>query len=235
MIPYPGEAEAASLAQAAWQLFFADEFNASGDLVGWNLNRGDGNCWIDAVGGFLHLESNWGYTYPMVWRNDLYSHINANNLDYAIEVRFRRPYLTAYGSAFGVGTANFSGARFSAGDPYPLNNYENVFTNEQHQPLGQFSGHERICMHQPGQPIPVDYTWHVGRAEFSSGTGYHYFDGSLIGTASCYPRPLSTYFGNSYVQAITGSWSTLDIDYIRIYIPKTATPNPLIYLPFILK
>ncbi len=235
MIPFPAEAEASSLAQVTWQLSFANEFNASGDLVGWNTNRGEGNYWIDIGAGFLHLESNWGYTYPMIWRNDLYSYINANSLDYAIEIRFRRPYLTAYGSAFGVGTANFSGARFPSGDLYPLNNYENVLTNEQHQPIGQFSGHQRICMYQPGMPIPMDYAWHIGRAEFVGGTGYHYFDASLIGTVSCYPRPVSTYFGNSYVQGFIGSWSTLDIDYIRIYSRKPAILNPSLYLPFIHK
>ena len=89
-------------------------------------------------------------------------------------------------------------------------------------------------MHQPGKPIPADYTWHVGRAEFVGGMGYHY-DASLIGTVFCYPRPVSTYFGNSYVQGFIGSWSTLDIDYIRIYGRKTAPPNPVIYLPFIVK
>jgi hypothetical protein len=235
LILCPAKLEAASLALTTWQLFFADEFNTSDDLGDWNSDPGDGSFRVDTASGFLHLESNWGYTYPMVWRNDLFSQINVDNLDYAIEVRFRRPSLAAYGSAFGVGTANFSGTRFSAGDPYPPNNYENVLTNEQHQPLGQFSGHERICMHQPGKPLPVDYSWHVGRAEFIGGTGFHYFDASLIGTASCYPRPVSIYFGNSYIQSFIGSWSTLDVDYIRIYVPKMAAPNSLIYLPFILK
>jgi hypothetical protein len=235
MLPFPAETEASSSAQVTWQLSFANEFNASGDLVGWNVNRGDGNYWIDTGAGFLHLESNWGYTYPVIWRNDLYGSINANGLDYVIEVRFRRLYLTAYGSAFGVGTANFSGARFPAGDPYPPNNYENVLTNEQHQPIGQFSGHQRICMYQPGKPIPMDYAWHIGRAEFVGGTGYHYFDASLIGTVSCHPFPISTYFGNSYVQGFIGSWSTLDIDYIRIYSRRPAILNLSLYLPLIQK
>ncbi len=223
----PAASNHAPAAQTTWQLYYADEFNAGSDLVGWNIDRGDGNYWIDTGGGFLHLESNWGYTYPMVWRNDLFSYINANNLDYAVEVRFRRPYLTAYGSAVGVGTTSFSGARFAAGDQYPANNYENVIHNEQHQPAqpGSFGGNENICLNQDKKPIPVDYTWHVGRAEFIGTTGYHYFDGSLIGTATCASRPLSTYFGNAYIQPYIGSWSTLDIDYIRIYVRVIATPT----------
>ncbi len=217
----------APAAQTMWQLNYADEFNAGSDLVGWNIDRGDGNDWIDTGAGFLHLESNWGYTYPMVWRNDLYNSINANNLDYAVEVRFRRTYLTAYGSAFGVGTTNFSGARFAAGDPYPLNNFENIVHNEQHQPSqpGSFGGNENICRNQDRKPIPVDYTWHVGRAEFLGGIGYHYFDGAFIGSATCSSRPLSTYFGNAYVQPFIGSWTSLDIDYIRIYIRVVAVPT----------
>jgi hypothetical protein len=232
---FPAKSDAAALALPIWRLFFTDEFDTSNDLVGWDSDRGEGSYRIDTAGGFLHLESNWGYTYPMVWRNDLFSPINVSNLDYAIEVRFRRPYLAGYGSAFGVGTANFGGTRLPPGDPYPANNYENVVTNEQHQPLGQFSGHERICTHQPGQPLPVDYAWHVGRAEFIGATGYHYFDGSLIGTAACHPHPVSIYFGNSFVQSFTGSWSTLDIDYVRIYISQTAAANSWLYLPFVLK
>ena len=223
----PTPLPAAPAAQTTWQLYYADEFNAGADLVGWNIDRGDGNYWIDTGTGSLHLESNWGYTYPMIWRNDLFNYINANNLDYAVEVRFRRPYLTAYGSAFGVGSANFSGARFAAGDQYPVNNFENIIHNEQHQPAqqGSFGGNENICLNQDKKPIPVDYTWHVGRAEFIGGTGNHYFDGAWIGSASCASRPISTYFGNAYVQPFIGSWSTLDIDYIRIYIRVVATPT----------
>ncbi len=223
----PAARDNAPAAQSTWQLYYADEFNAGSDLVGWNIDSGDGNYWIDTGGGFLHLESNWGYTYPMVWRNDLFGYINANNLDYAVEVRFRRTYLTAYGSALAIGTINFSGARFAAGDPYPLYNYENIVHNEQHQPSqpGSFGGNENICRNQDRKPIPVDYTWHVGRAEFLGSTGYHYFDGAFIGAATCSSRPLSTYLGNSYVQPFIGSWSTLDIDYIRVYIRVAATPT----------
>jgi hypothetical protein len=227
-IAHPGPVNASPLAQASWQLYYSDEFNAGSDLVGWSIDRGDGNYWIDTAGGFLHLESNWGYTYPMVWRNNLFSYINANNLDYAVEVRFRRTYLTSYGSAIGVGTANFSGTRYPASDQYPVNNYENIIHNEQHQPAspGAFGGNENICLNQQRKPIPVDYTWHVGRAEFVGTVGTHIFDGTVIGTATCTTRPVSTYVGNSYNQPFIGSWSFLDVDYIRLYILVVATATP---------
>lgn len=205
----------------SWQLTYADEFNSANDLSGWNVDSGDGNFWIDTSGGFLHLESNWGPTYPIVWRNDLYSSINANNSDYAVEIRFRRSYLTGYGSAFGIGTASFSSTRFSPGDPYPVSSYENVLHNEQHQPAspGSFGGNENICGNRDKKPIPVDYGWHVGRVEFVGTTGYHYLDGSLIGSFVCRSLvPISTYFGNSYDEP-WGSWSQLDIDYFHIYTP----------------
>ncbi len=38
--------------QWAWQLHYADEFNASGDLSGWTIDRGGGNYWID-TGGWI--------------------------------------------------------------------------------------------------------------------------------------------------------------------------------------
>ncbi len=227
-------ARAAPPAQTTWQLYYADEFNSGGDLAGWSIDRGGGNDWIDTANGFLHLESPWSDTYPMIWRNDLYSYINANNLNYAVEIRFRRPYLTAYGSAFGVGTTSFSGSRYAVTDSYPVNNYENILHNEQHQPSapGRFGGNANVYQGGAGKvSIPVDYTWHTMRAEFIGGTGYLYLDGASYAGSNPWRawRPLSTYFGNSYDEswggAGPGSWSTLDIDYIRIYIGVVA-PTP---------
>ena len=230
----PAASNRAPVAQTAWQLYYADEFNSAGDLAGWSSDRGEGNFWVDTGGGFLHLESPWSDTYPMIWRNDLYGYINANNLNYIVEVRFRRPYLTAYGSAFGVGTTSFSGSRFPVTSSYPVDNYENIMHNEQHQPSspGHFGGNANVYQGGAGRvSIPVDYTWHTMRAEFIGGTGYLYFDGTYYAGANPWRawRPLSTYFGNSYDEswggAGPGSWSTLDIDYIRIYIPAAPTPT----------
>ena len=232
--------DAAPAAQWAWQLLYADEFNSAGDLAGWATDRGGGNYWIDATSGLLHLESPWSDTYPMIWRNDLYNAINAGNLDYAVEVRFRRPYLSAYGPAFGVGTAAFSGGRYSVSDTYPVNNYENIIHNEQHQPASgaQFGGNANLYQGGAGRvPIPVDYTWHTMRSEFIGGTGSLYFDGTYYSGSNPYRawRPVSTYFGNSYNQSWSGSgpgsWSNLDIDYLRIYVrvfipTPTFTPTP---------
>ena len=234
----PAAPAAAPNGQWAWQLHYADEFNVSSDLAGWGVDRGGGNYWIDTGSGSLHLESPWSDTYPMVWRNDLYGYINANNLDYAVEVRFRRPYLSAYGAAFGVGTASFSGARYWVSDAYPVTNYENIIHNEQHQPAAgaTFGGNANLYQSGAGRVgIPVDYTWHTMRSEFIGGTGYLYLDGIYYAGSNPWRswRPISTYFGNSYHQSWggsgIGSWSNLDIDYIRIYVRMlvpTATPSP---------
>ncbi len=231
----PTTLSAAPNAQYAWQLHYADEFNAASDLAGWAVDRGGGNYWMETGGGYLHLESPWSDTYPMIWRNDLYNYINAYNLDYAVEVRFRRPYLSAYGAAFGVGTAAFSGARYSVGDMYPVNNYENIIHNEQHQPAqgAQFGGNANVYQGGAGRvPIPVDNTWHTMRSEFIGGTGYLYFDGLYYSGSNPWRswRPVSTYIGNSYNQSWGGYgpgwWTNLEIDYLRIYIRVlAATPT----------
>ncbi len=227
----PGEMPAG---QYAWQLSYADEFNAAGDLAGWAGDRGGGNYWVDTGGGYLHMESPWSDTYPMMWRNDLYNTINANNYDYAIELRFRRPYLSAYGTAIGVGTASFSGARYWVSDAYPVNNYENFVHNEQHQPAqgAQFGGNVNLFQGGAGRVgIPVDYSWHTMRAEFIGGYGYLYLDGTYYSGANPYRswQPVSTYFGNSYNQswggAGPGSWTNMDIDYLRIYV-RVLIPTP---------
>ena len=234
----PAAPNPAPAAQWAWQLYYTDEFNAASDIVGWSADPGGGNYWIDTSGGFLHTESPWSDTYPMIWRNDLFNYINANNLDYAVEVRFRRPYLSAYGAAFGVGTASFTGARYWVSDSYPVNNYENMIHNEQHQPAqgAQFGGNANLYQGGAGRVgIPVDYTWHTMRSEFIGGTGYLYLDGTYYSGSNPWRswRPVSTYFGNSYNQSLggsgIGSWTNMDIDYIRIYIRAlvpTATPTP---------
>ncbi len=231
----PAAVTAAPQAQFAWQLHYADEFNAASDLAGWAIDRGGGNYWIDTGGGYLHLESPWSDTYPMVWRNDLYNYINAYNLDYAVEVRFRRPYLSAYGAAFGVGTAAFSGARYSVSNTYPVNNYENILHNEQHQPApgAPFGGNANVFQGGAGRvPIPVDNAWHTMRSEFIGGTGYLYFDGLYYSGSNPWRswRPVSAYFGNSYNQSWGGYgpgwWTGLEIDYLRIYIRVlAATPT----------
>ncbi len=222
----------APYAQWAWQLHYADEFNGSGDLSGWAIDRGGGNYWIDTGDGFLHMESPWSDTYPMIWRNDLYGYINTYNLDYAVEVRFRRPSLSAYGAAFGVGTTAFSGARYAVTDSYPVNNYENILHNEQHQPAqgAQFGGNANVYQGGAGRvPIPVDYSWHTMRAEFIGGTGYLYFDGVYYSGSNPWRswRPFSTYFGDSYNQSWgnggPGWWTNEDIDYLRIYIRVLAS------------
>ena len=236
----PAAPNPAPAAQWAWQLYYTDEFTSGSDIIGWAVDRGGGNYWIDTGSGFLHLESPWSDTYPMVWRNDLYGYINANNLDYAVEVRFRRPYLTAYGAAFGVGTAAFTGARYTVSDSYPVNNYENMIHNEQHQPASgaQFGGNANLYQGGAGRVgIPVDYTWHTMRSELICGTGYLYLDGAYYAGSNPWRswRPISTYFGNSYNQSWggsgIGSWTNMDIDYIRIYIRAlvpTATPSPTV-------
>ena len=222
-------------AQWAWQLHYADEFSGSGDLSGWAIDRGGGNYWVDSNWGYLHMESTWSDTYPMIWRNDLYNYINTYSLDYAVEVRFRRPYLTAYGAAFGVGTTAFNGARYWVTDSYPVNNYENIMHNEQHQPASgaQFGGNANVYQGGAGRvAIPVDYGWHTMRAEFIGGTGSMYFDGVYYSGTNPWRswRPVSTYFGDSYNQSWgdggPGSWTNEDIDYIRIYIRvQSVTPT----------
>lgn len=221
-------------AQWAWQLHYADEFNVPSDLGGWAIDSGGGAYWVDGA-GYLHMESGWSDTYPMIWRNDLFNYINTYGLDYAVEVRFRRPYLTAYGAAFGVGTTAFSGARYAVTDLYPVDNYENMLHNEQHQPAtgAQFGGNANVYQGGAGRvPIPVDYTWHTMRAEFIGGNGYLYFDGIYYSGTNPWRswRPASTYFGNSYNQSWggsgTGSWTNMDVDYLRIYIRvAAATPT----------
>ena len=47
LLLFPAKLEAATLAVTTWQLSFADEFNASNDLVGWNSDPGDGSYRVD--------------------------------------------------------------------------------------------------------------------------------------------------------------------------------------------
>jgi hypothetical protein len=171
-------------------------------------------------------------TYPFIWRNDLFDAINATHADYAVEVRARRPLLSAYGNAVGIGTAAAGRDRYAPGDMAPIQHYESVLMNEHHAPEDGANGHERVCLHQPGKSFGSDGDWHTGRVEIANGQAAHYYDGTLIQTVACAPRAVSAYFGNAYTMTYVGMWSTMDVDYLRIYT-KMETPQPSLFLPFI--
>jgi hypothetical protein len=232
----PTPVPAAPAAQGGWQLHYGIEFNAWNDLTGWNVDYAGSWNNVRVENGYLHLEQPWSTTYPMVWRNDLYNTINASALSHAIEVRFRYPYTTDYGAAVGVGTAWFSGARYSPSTTYPRDNFENVLMVHMRS-LG--GGPRRVEVYQSGAgriQIPMDYTWHTARAEFIRNDpscpgylygAYLYFDGALQArpTPCRNWAPISSYFGNSYYQDYIGNWSNMEVDYFRIYIPATPTPT----------
>jgi len=236
MIALTPTALPAAPAALTWQLHYSIEFNTWSDLAGWSVDYAGSWNNVRVENGYLHLEQPWGTTYPMVWRNDLFNTINANALSHAIEVRFRYPYLTAYGAANGVGTTWFSGVRYPPGTTYPRDNYENILMVHRRSAGG---GPNRARVYQGGAGdvfIPDDGAWHTARAEFIRNDpscpgylygGYLYFDGVLQGRP--FPcrnwTPVSAYFGNAYYQDYLGNWSNLEVDYFRIYIPVTATPT----------
>jgi hypothetical protein len=233
----PAAPDGAPAAQTTWQLLYGIEFNAWSDLTGWSLDYAGSWNNVRVENGYLHLEQPWNTIYPMVWRNGLFNYINTNSLSHAIEVRFRYPYLTAYGAATGVGTTSFSGTRYPPGNTYPRDNFENVLVVHRRSAGG---GPNLVRVYQGGAGdvfIPEDYTWHTARAEFIRNDptcpgylygGYLYFDGVLQSrpTPCRNWAPVSAYFGNSYYQDFIGNWSNLEVDYFRIYIPVTATPTP---------
>jgi hypothetical protein len=229
---FPMSEEAVPPRRMDWQQVFSAEFNNPSDLAGWSVDHGDGRYWIDVTNGFLHLETRWGYAFPLIWRNGLFSNVHLSRQAFAIEVRARRPLLTEYGNAIGVGTTVTWDARYAPTSLGPILANENVLMNEQHALISGVSGHERACLHQPGKPFTPDNQWHVGRVEFGEGMVTHYFDGVLVQTMPCVLRPASMYFGNAYTQTYPATWSALDVDYVRIYI-RPMPPTPSGFLPLL--
>lgn len=232
----PTPLPAAPLAQTGWQLHYGIDFNVWSDLTGWNIDYANNWNNVRVENGYLHLEQPWDTTYPMVWRNDLFNYINTNALSHAIEVRFRYPYLTAYGAATGVGTSAITGARYPSSSTYPRDNFENVLMAHRRSPGG---GPNRVRVYQGGAGdvfIPDDSGWHTARAEYIRNDpscpgylygAYLYFDGVLQArpTPCRNWAPVNAYFGNSYYQDFIGNWSNMEVDYFRIYIPSTPTPT----------
>jgi len=208
-------AAAPPLRCAAWGTHFFDDFNElSSD---WQRDAGGGTIAIE--NGILRLSRFWGPTYPVVWRNDLFSGLEGQI--FALEFRASWTSRTAYGGTVAAGTGTYAGQRYSAGDPTPVNNFENrVMVHGYDQRI-----YARIFL-GPENPITQDDNFHTVRVVFANGQADLLIDGAYRVTyAWDSVMPQSFYIGNPFIQDWWGDWTTLSVDYVKIEVCQ-ATPTP---------
>lgn len=163
---------ATSAGCAAWQVVFVDEFDS--DSGGWQKSPAGGS--IQYGGGAVKLSRNWGQTFPIMWRNDIFG-IGAEQV-FAFEAKVKHENITAYGTTVALGTDAYNGQRYAQGDLYPILHFENVLQIHHYDQEARVS----VLLNTPvSYADPADPDWHVIRIEvYPSGGNYMYYLLSLI-------------------------------------------------------
>ncbi len=199
----------------SWNTVFMEDFF---NLQGWATDSSGGTIFVS--GGILTLQSSGTYptTYPIVWRNDLFNNLAST---FALEVRVAWVGRTAYGTTVAAGTEGYGGQRYNAGDPYPINHFENVLMIHGYDQ----SSYARVLLN-PGVSLPLDGNFHTVRNVFSPGRIDLYVDGTHRATYSWSGvSPRSFYIGNPFTMPWGGTWTTTRVDYVMIQV-CTSTPTP---------
>ena len=210
----PGVA-APPLRCVSWTTWFFDDFNSLESA--WS--RSDGGGTISIENGVLRLSHSYGATYPVVWRNDLFN--NLSGQIFAMEFRAAWVSRTAYGGTVAAGSGTYAGQRYNAGDPTPINNFENVVMAHGYDQ----DSYVRIFL-GPVNSVPQDDNFHTVRVVFAGGQADLFVDGAYRVTYSWDgTMPQSFYMGNPFIQPWWGAWTTLKVDYVKIEVCQ-ATPTP---------
>ena len=209
------EVAAPPLRCVSWGTVFFDDFNSLSD----NWLRSDGGGTIAVTNSILQLSRAYGATYPIVWRNDLFNGLGGQI--FALEFRASWTTRTAYGATIAAGTGTYGGARYNAGDPTPINNFENVVMTHGYDQ----STYTRIFL-GPENSMSQDGAFHTVRVVFANGQADLFIDGAYQVTyAWDNTMPRSFYMGNPFIQSWWGDWTTLSVDYVKIDVCQ-ATPTP---------
>lgn len=175
-------------------------------LSGWAVDLATGQA---SVGGsLLHLQEKTGgaNVFPLLWRSDAFP-----AGDFAFEIRFRFSQISPYGVSIGLGSAPYDGTRYIEGEPL-VPGTEDILS------IHHFSGEFRIALRQQivWRDIAGDEQFHTVRLEREGQKFILSVDGFEIARLASVLRPVSLYLGNPAVQSFSGSWTRLDVDYIRV-------------------
>ena len=150
--------------------------------------------------------------------------------DYALELRFRYGNPTAYGTTIGVGSVAHDGARYQEGTA-PPSGIEDVLSVHQLNTELRIRLLGRIGWSRPAP----DTAWHVIRLSREGSTYTLGLDGRNIGSV-----PYSgvtaqgIYLGNPAHMRHAGSWTPIQIDYVRLQACSVWGAERL-WLPMVLR
>lgn len=200
-----------------WQ----DEFNDA-SLPLWHADWGQGTG--EVQGSVLSLRASEGGSlrFPLLWAS-----IQLPVEAFSLQIRFRYGTPTPYGTTIGVGSAFYDGALYYEGNPKPPG-IEDVLS------IHQLQGEFRILLGGVSvlRSAVADTTWHVAQLLREDHVTSLWLDGRCVATTSQIPTPRSIFLGNPAIMRYPGSWTPLDLDYVRISA-CTVWGNQRLWLPLI--
>ena len=189
-----------------WDTVWHDQFDDPA-LPFWQADLAEGSGLVqDSI---LHLRSKADKTdrFPLLW-----SQVPFPEQGYTLEIRFRYGIPTNYGTTIGIGSAAYAGIRFDEAESPPPG-IEDVLR------IHQLDGYFVVSLFDEvtWQGTSPDTAWHVARVECEGNRYMLGVDGLNIGTTVRQESlPRSIFLGNPAIQHHQGSWTPLDIDYVRV-------------------
>jgi len=147
--------------------------------------------------------------FPLLW-----APLTIPDRPWALETRFRYGSPAAYGSGIGLGTAFYTGRRYFEGNPLPVG-IQDVLS------IQQENGELRVVAmgELTWQGTVTDARWHVVRIAHEADRFELSVDGWRVGSVSrpgALPR--SVLLGSPAIVIFPGTWTPLDVDYVRVAV-----------------
>jgi hypothetical protein len=162
--------------------------------------------------------------FPLLW-----ARLPFPAADCALELRFRYGNPTACGTAIGVGSAAYDGARYQEGS-VPPSDIEDVLSVQQTNTEFRIRLLGRIGWSRPAP----DTAWHVMRLSREGSTYRLVLDGRDIGSVPYSEvTAQSLYLGSAVIMRSAGPWTPMQIDYVRLQV-CSVWGTECLWLPLIL-
>lgn len=206
---------------------FYDDFNFI-DNTKWIFDDNGGN--IKVENGILKLDSN-GLYFPYVLnKNKIFS----NDKDYILEIKFRYPHVDYMGDGIGIGFTGIGNNFFqyqiwrgiSDGFVFVYNDF-----NKENQGFCQNFSIANNLRDRKMIALDRSQEWNILKIE-KVGRQYRvYFnDLNILNTDNNQCLIENVWFGNR-VSGGSITWTSLDIDYVKVYTPSLLAIHKIILLP----
>jgi hypothetical protein len=147
--------------------------------------------------------------FPLLWAT-----LTIPDRPWALEIRFRYGDPAAYGPVIGLGTAFYTGRRYTEGNPIPPGTQDVLSIQQENGEL------RVVAMGELTWRGPLtDARWHVVRVAHEADQFELSVDGWRVGSVSrAGTLPRSLLLGSPVIVIFPGAWTPLDVDYVRVAV-----------------